>query len=472
MPSPFTINILHPVLPLLFAGAVGMLSSALGPALAQEGGNTLNVPFPNELTSIRIAYVKSLDPIEDDLRKKRLELKREYHDALDELGREFVEAKDQAAALAVKIEQQRLKEVSGYYPDARIEGGRRLERLRYRYEDGLAELEEQAGKRFGEQAEAYIKKLRLWEEIYIKRRDRTNAAAVVAEIQRIENAMSGKDFDWQTTDRTPQAQAQAPAAPAERPAETSAPPETQSQAQTTPGQAETEETPAAEADPEPGQLALAEDWQNSSGPDGQTVKGELNKLFGRFGRPQANIKAYPSLPIYKNITYLMPLEKAVEALGLKGAAPKIGEITTPGLPANSLKTRFYPRKFKDANDKMDFDGITVVTDQSDQVVTLQFHKDYEGFSLEYRLIHEPFEYYDYLYGQKRKSAAAGVWHKLHSRDLAGQFVEEAENLVNPNPNALRLDSLYYLENLAVQTMVRWYIPRPLVDVILLSSSQG
>jgi hypothetical protein len=435
------------------------------------------IPFPNELTAMRVEYIKSLEPLEDELLAGKAKLKKEYYQALDDLGREFVEQKDQAGAVAVKIEQRRLKGTSGFYPNADVEGGRELRRLRDKYEVNLENLDAEAREKFVELAEKYIAKLKIWEDLYTKRRNRTNAVAVRAEITRIRNYMRGLDAEGNPS-RNAQADeaAQAGAAqPVSRqishggsPDRDHEPGSPLTEAGTQPAQPDP--APQHPAPPEDG-LVLKEEWQISDGLNGKIIKGELAELLTPFGRPANNIGPHPSLVVYGSLNYLAPLSVVRARLGLEGVQAQSGVLSTPGLPWESIKYHRFDTRVQDLNDQEQYQRVTVLTDLDDQFLGLVFHRPNPGFSLQYRPMLPDYQTWDYPFGRLKENPAYGIWHKVHYQNSTGQYVEWAEgDVANRYTHTIRIDTLYFADTLAVRNMVRWYIPRPFVDVILKAST--
>jgi hypothetical protein len=367
--------------------------------------------------------------------------------------------------VAIKIEQRRLKGTAGFYPVADVEGGRELQRLRDKYEVNLANLEEEAREAFEELAEKYISKLEIWEELYTKRRNRTNAVAVRAEITRIRNHMQGlaDSAERQSSTRPGSAQPES-----RQITHVDQPDPSHSAGLLTPNDAQPEPEPPQP--PEDG-LVFEEDWRISDGLNGKIIKGELAELLTAFGRPADNLGPHPGLVLYGNLNYLTPLSQARKQLDLDGVAAVSGVLETPGLPWKSLKYHQFETRVRDVNDNELYTLLTLITDLDDQLVGLLFHRPDPGGSLQYRPVLPDYQVWDFVFGRLKESPAYGIWHKIHYQNSTGQYVEWAQGeSLNRYTHTVRLDTIYFADTLAVRNIVRWYIPRPFVDVILQAST--
>ncbi len=84
-----------------------------------------------------------------------------------------------------------------------------------------------------------------------------------------------------------------------------------------------------------GALALSPSWHHGAA-SGAKSADDIRALLGTLGEPKVDPRAYPSLTIYKQVTYLMPLEDAVQALFLDKGGSSKRSISTPGFPENSF----------------------------------------------------------------------------------------------------------------------------------------
>jgi hypothetical protein len=92
---------------------------------------------------------------------------------------------------------------------------------------------------------------------------------------------------------------------------------------------------------------------------------DLKRLLSGFETPKKNLNTNPSIWIFEDVHYLMPLAAAEKALDLEIA--RKAPIQLPGMPNRS----FFYREYKGAYGR-DYDRLLLVTDMKDQVVAVQF----------------------------------------------------------------------------------------------------
>ncbi|MEI6399679.1 MAG: hypothetical protein WCO71_12995, partial [Pseudomonadota bacterium] len=92
--------------------------------------------------------------------------------------------------------------------------------------------------------------------------------------------------------------------------------------------------PPGSKTPAPG-IKLDQKWDNAM-KEGVTVMAEIKDALANFGQAAANVSAPPGEPIYKNVTYLMPLLEARKALGLTQRVNSRLLVITPGFPNRSI----------------------------------------------------------------------------------------------------------------------------------------
>lgn len=174
---------------------------------------------------------------------------------------------------------------------------------------------------------------------------------------------------------------------------------------------------------------------------------ELGEILKPYGEPENDLAAHPGLVIYSGpapkggsctITYLMKRAEAVERLlGRVGLTMKLKAVT-PGFPPG-LSIYNYDRKFGD------YDHMTVVVDDADQVVTLQFKSDTKAFGyLDGKWPRYNFRTLNYI----NLKVADGGRIQVRGRKDGEQSV-----MVN-------IDHWNFHET------VTWYVPKPLVRLIL------
>lgn len=442
---------------------------------------------PQELVGIQTQYFRALENVERKHQAELTKVRAEYLKQLQELGRGYVKISDQRSALAVKVEIKRLENPTGSMPAPGIEPPRELVDIREAFEEKRFQIEESQGRLMGDLAKKYLSQLEVWSKLYRSKGKPDSAKAVDQEIKRMQAALTGEKPAASTLTAAPKDK---PAAPTKKPAETATEPaDTEPTAvdpvdaaltATTEGDPElpTEDAadaaaagtaPAAGKSPvplpglptQPDTLVLKPGWQKSENSN-RELTTELASILSPYGKSEANLGTFPGLVLYGKVRYLMPWAEARAALELDNQVPETGVIRTPGWPgADSLKFYSYKGKFDGFYTRMN-----IICDAADHVVTLQLTNDSSGMNLQYRPLLPQWKFYDYVLGRPKKIEIEGIWHKIFSRNLMGEFVEETDNVLNPNTPCLRIDTIYFDANLAVQSWGRWYVVRPFLDTLL------
>jgi hypothetical protein len=452
---------------LLLAAFLPLAATAQGTPKVKDSAT-----FPEELTGIQTAYLRSLEPVIKEHRQKLVELRVAYKKELQDLGKQFVMEKNQTGALAVKVELNKLEALTGTnLPVPNAEPPKDLVYLRERFEDHKFKIEEDEKAVVRDLAGKYTKQLEVWSKLY-RDRGRTGAAkAVEGEIRRIEASLRGapvvaavgtpppvKMEDFEDTPPAPadEANSVAPGAPGEGdPLDTAI--------AAAGAEAGAPEKPTAPTPPPPSDgLTLNNGWQGSGGKD-RALANEIINLLGPYANSRISLGTYPGLILYDKVLYLMPLAEARKVLKIEKLVPQVATMETAGWPgAGSLKTHTFTGRF----DKI-YTRLILVTDAADHVVSLMLAND-GGLNIPYRPLLPEYKYYDLVLGKPKKIGADGIWHKIFTRNLIGEYSEESDNPSNVNTPCVRLDTLYFDVNLKVSYQGRWYIARPFLETLLYS----
>lgn len=136
----------------------------------------------------------------------------------------------------------------------------------------------------------------------------------------------------------------------------------------------TEEVPEPEAAVEPaaaepapaavcsGRLVLTTHWQSRIG-RGNISLANTARLLSGCGTPQIDLAAKP-IVVWKNVSYLMPLQEAKKSLGLGSSSRSV--MTCAAFPADSFFFHAFPGNYEDG-----FNQLFLITDYANQVVGVQ-----------------------------------------------------------------------------------------------------
>jgi len=203
------------------------------------------------------------------------------------------------------------------------------------------------------------------------------------------------------------------------------------------------QTPVAGSQSQEKQVLLSSFWDTSSDESTLTRK-ELKSLLGGFGSPSTD-KGGAGAEIYEGITYLMPLKEAIIKLNLKNRMSSKERVATPGFPKNS----FYSYDFAGTYDN-GFNHLFIVTYYKDQVVCLQFVAP-GSLKVKGHQTHIRGKMYNFVNNK---------WKALSTA--------EVEHGPQRSGDAMRLDSVLLQggQLSKAQEYVRWYVPKPLANLIL------
>lgn len=112
-------------------------------------------------------------------------------------------------------------------------------------------------------------------------------------------------------------------------------------------------------------LALSSFWQQGL-KGGSGVLDDMYKIFNPYGQPELDLTPHPSITIYKNVTYLMPLNKALEKLSISNKLSSKNALNNTAFPASSFYYYSYPGRYEGK-----FNLLLLVTDTSNQIVAIQ-----------------------------------------------------------------------------------------------------
>lgn len=219
-------------------------------------------------------------------------------------------------------------------------------------------------------------------------------------------------------------------------------------------------------------IVLANTWEGISGSSSSTVD-DLGRLFSAVAKPAANISADPSILVYDEIAYLTPLETALKTLRLPARRGSKSAVTCAGIPRDSLYYYTFDGAFDGKYNKM-----YIVVDRADQVVSIALVADGENRTVAASAI-SPWKTFNFIDSRTRSMSSQQITHKLYFQD-GNAWTPVFYNVDDvPNPKAadasmFRIDSTLAsavkrgstISSYRLQESARWYVPKPLVELIL------
>lgn len=447
--------------------------------LPAQSSSREGTPFPQELIGIQTQYFRDLEAVEEKHRKELGAVRVEYYQQLQALGRAYVENRDQVGALAAKVEMQRLETPVADLPAPSTVPPPDLVELREGFEDKSFKIKADLKFALDDLARKYVARLELWATLYRENKKLGEARAVEKEIRGILARLEGKSSiagpeseDDVVAEVPPTPSTISPTAAPEDPLATvlenvAEPEPAVSPLLPTLRPDGVEPGPGTDLPQPPAGLVLNPGWEGTASANPAMAR-ELSSLLSPYGEPKVDQSTFPGLILYGKVSYLMPLPEARKILELEAIVPETGYLQTSGWPgAQSLKYYRYQGKFDGA-----YTHLTIITDTADHVVSIQLTSGPSGLNMRYRPLLPEWKFYDLVRGQYKSIEAETVWHKIFSRNLMGEFVEEADNVLNPHTPCLRIDTIYFDVDMKMKFLGRLYLTKPFLNTLLYTCEGG
>ncbi len=218
-------------------------------------------------------------------------------------------------------------------------------------------------------------------------------------------------------------------------------------------------------------LALSPSWHYGVTASARSAD-DMQALLGSLGEPKVDAHPYPSLIIYKKVTYLMPLENAVQSLFLEKRSAAKRSVTTPGFPENSFFYYSYSGIFEET-----FSRLLLVVDCHNQVVAVQLveenppkdaaHWDWWGNETrEYSL-------FDMIQNRSKSSSNTKVFWKNMTFTMQPQLAYDKDPAAEAGQKTHVLEgklSILDSKDNLTKDRARVYLPQPVVNLILFKLS--
>lgn len=258
--------------------------------------------------------------------------------------------------------------------------------------------------------------------------------------------------------------ADASSAPAPAPATTSAPPMPAPAAPAAPMAAVP--TPPVAVPAEVKKIALAQNW-SSAAQGGEMTRKDLATLFGDQGVASENLEGDPSLVLFGDVTFLMPLTAAKKRLQLEGAADQALRVVCPGLPLGSFTAHTFNGIFAGG-----FNRLTLVTDNADQVVSVLLVDENPRQRTSDLTDTAGYHTYNFIAGRVKGTNDLVIKHQIAPGGPAGVVYVESM-LIDPNDgnppsktSSTRTTTTSRSRTGKVMERSRWFVPKPVVNLIL------
>jgi hypothetical protein len=265
----------------------------------------------------------------------------------------------------------------------------------------------------------------------------------------------------------------APAAPPARMPASSVPAPTVSSVPATPAIPARQPTPPPKEEKK--RIALSANWTTAP-QAGDMARKDLAMIFGaNFGSAEKSVPD-DRITVYPGVPYLMPLAEARRSLHLENTNPSRIKITTPGLPVASLTANAFPGIFPGG-----YTTMTLVTDASDQVVSVHLTDPNPRVRTADITNTGGYHIYNFIAQREKSAAQLVIKHEIVREGSPAGVVVVDSFLIDPSapdPNVPPRSSgksskagstPHQPRTGKVLERSRWYVPKPLVNVILRAS---
>ena len=231
-------------------------------------------------------------------------------------------------------------------------------------------------------------------------------------------------------------------------------------------------------DTESKRIALAPNWANAP-QTGDMTRKDLAAIFGSSITSGESATPEDSIIIYPEVPYLTPLAVARKSLHLENTNAGRNKITTPGLPVASLTANAFPGIFPGG-----YTVLTLVTDASDQVVSVHLTDANPRVRTADLTDTGGYHTYNFIAQRDKSGGQLVIKHEVVREGAPAGVVVVDSLLIDPNaldPNAPPRTSSKSSKSSKAGTAFhqprtgkvlersRWYVPKPLVNVILRAS---
>lgn len=229
-------------------------------------------------------------------------------------------------------------------------------------------------------------------------------------------------------------------------------------------------------------LQLGKGWDTPL-QGGTATMDDLSRLFGSLAKPKVDLSEAKGLPIYEGIMYLMPVRQAIDSLKLSLRLPSKVLIACPGFPRDSFYYYAVDGRF-DGH----FNRLYLVVDKADQVVSVELVDESPKNTMNLSRREQGWHTYNFVSTRTKATNMLEIDHHVLLSG-SGRF-ESTQSYFDPIPKISRQNENWTLarvdsalvqldrkylprqSDLVVKEQVRWYVPRPIVELILTCVQKG
>lgn len=214
-----------------------------------------------------------------------------------------------------------------------------------------------------------------------------------------------------------------------------------------------------------GKITLAGNWSSTT-QGAEMTRKDLARLFGSAGTASEAVEVDTTLEIYPGVRMLAPLIEAKKSLHLEGLTSSKMRVFTPGLPPGSLSATTFSGIFPGG-----YGQLTLVTDIGDQVVSVLLLDASPRALTPNEVDTNGYHTFNFVTGKVKGSSDLAIRHRLITEDAPPGVVVVDSLLVDPADHEKRTgkgksSSPTLPKNGRVLERSRWFVPEPLVNIIL------
>ncbi len=220
-------------------------------------------------------------------------------------------------------------------------------------------------------------------------------------------------------------------------------------------------------------IALAPNW-NSPVQGGELTRKDLATIFGTQGSASTSTEGNPMIEVYPEVPFLLPLAQAKKRLNLESITPSKTKVACPGLPVGSFSAYGFAGIFPGG-----FNHLYLVTDNADQVVSVLTVDENSRQRTPELTDTGGFHTYNFINLRVKGTNDLIIKHVVATEAPAGVVIVDSmlvdpHDAENPPPktgsktgtSGSKTSGARGPRTGKVMERSRWYVPQPVVNLIL------
>jgi len=221
------------------------------------------------------------------------------------------------------------------------------------------------------------------------------------------------------------------------------------------------------------QIQLASSWSTPRS-GGDMTRKDLARIFGTIGTPSDTTTASASLEVYPGIPFLTQVETVKKLLKLETLQCAKSRITTAGLPFDSLTDHDFSGVFPGG-----YDHLHLITDKNEQVVSVLLVDSSSRARVTNEVDGTGYHTYNFITGGSKAVSYYAIRHQVTPPSTPTAAVVVDTLLVDPtdpetpkpktSKKSSSKSSYSKPKTGKILERSRWFVPPPIVNLILRST---